>query len=263
MNWHGFVVGDYKAVMALPWKRKFGIRYGYTPAFIQQMGLSGYITDHERQALIRALHKFVRFADLNVNFSNTFPGEIAGVGLRTNFIINLDKGHAAIRAGYRNDLTANIKKAASRGMSYGTAEITDGVSLFRQQYGQRLPKVTEYDYQAFLGLCATLQHTGGSFARAAFQPNGELAAIAVLFQDARRIYNIMNTTLPAGRDTKANHFLLDNIIAEFAGQRLIFDFEGSDLPGVHSFYKQFSALDQPYFKYRYNHLPWPLRLWKR
>jgi hypothetical protein len=40
-NWHGIVIDDYAAVMALPWKRKLRIRYGYTPPFMQQLGIVG------------------------------------------------------------------------------------------------------------------------------------------------------------------------------------------------------------------------------
>src|SRR5947208_2204321 len=40
-NWHGLVIDDYKTVMALPWRKKFGIRYVYAPAFSQQHGIIG------------------------------------------------------------------------------------------------------------------------------------------------------------------------------------------------------------------------------
>ncbi len=74
---------------------------------------------------------------------------------------------------------------------------------------------------------------------------------------------MMNTTTQKGRDEEANHFLLDKVIKEFAGQPLLFDFEGSDLPGVREFYEKFGAINQPYFHYHYNGLSWPLRLLKR
>jgi hypothetical protein len=40
---------------------------------------------------------------------------------------------------------------------------------------------------------------------------------------------------------------------------MILDFEGSDQPGIAHFYSNFGGVDQPYFCYRRNRLPWPVR----
>jgi hypothetical protein len=53
------------------------------------------------------------------------------------------------------------------------------------------------------------------------------------------------------------------ILKEFSGRNLLFDFEGSDLPGVKEFYECFGPIDQPYFHYHFNDLPFPLNLVKK
>ena len=73
----------------------------------------------------------------------------------------------------------------------------------------------------------------------------------------------MNTTTPAGRKTEANHFLLDSIIKEFSDQPFVFDFEGSDLPGVKAFYQNFGPVNEGYLMVKYNNLPWPLSWLKK
>jgi hypothetical protein len=82
-------------------------------------------------------------------------------------------------------------------------------------------------------------------------------------KDEKRIYNIASSTLPKGRTLEANHYLFDRLIHEFAGQNLILDFEGSDLPGVARFYEKFGSANQPYFFWKSNRLPAVLRWWKR
>ena len=72
-----------------------------------------------------------------------------------------------------------------------------------------------------------------------------------------------SSTADAGRKTGANHLLFDNIIREYSGKNLILDFEGSDIGGIKSFYKKFGAVNQPYFTWHFNKLPWPLRLFKQ
>ncbi len=88
-------------------------------------------------------------------------------------------------------------------------------------------------------------------------------ATSLLLRDEKRLYNMMNTTTLAGRKKESNHFLLNAIIEEFSGQDLVFDFEGSDLPGVKSFYESFGPINQPYYKIKYNQLPSLVRLLKK
>jgi hypothetical protein len=52
----------------------------------------------------------------------------------------------------------------------------------------------------------------------------------------------MNSTLPEGKKKEANYFLLSRLWMEFEGSGMIFDFEGSDIPGVKEFYKKFGGL---------------------
>src|SRR5687768_17286505 len=40
-DWCGLVLNDYEAVMPLPFRKKFGMRYVYQPAFIAQLGVFG------------------------------------------------------------------------------------------------------------------------------------------------------------------------------------------------------------------------------
>ena len=91
----------------------------------------------------------------------------------------------------------------------------------------------------------------------------ELLAIALLLKDDNRIYNLANSTTTLGRKTEANHFLIDNILKEFANTTFIFDFEGSDLAGVKIFYQKFGAVEEPYFHWHFNNLPWWIKWMKK
>lgn len=262
-HWHGLVIGDYKAILALPWKTKLGIRYGYMPPFMQQSGLIGDIGDIDPNKVIDTIHSLLSFADIHFNFANTSFRNILPVFTRTNLVIDLTQGFDGIRSAYKNDLRENIKKAETLQLDYTPADIDAAVSLYQLHYSKRTPHIQKHDYQNFLHVCRSLQVQGQCLVRSVSDKDGRLLATALFLKDDKRIYNIMNTTLPNGRVMEANHFLLDRVICEFAGQPLLFDFEGSELPGVQAFYKKFGAVNQPYFHYRYNGLPWPLRLFKR
>ena len=257
-NWHGLVIDDYIAVMPLPWKKKFGIRYGYTPPFIQQLGITGIVDTVTLQQVLLSIHHFYSFADIHFNFSNAAIQNITQSSHRTNLIIDLSQGYSIIQSHYKSNLKENIKKAGM--LTYTEDTIEQAVSLYQTHYRKRMRHITGNNYKSFTDLCLSLQEKKQCFTRTATDENNQVLATAILLKDNKRIYNVMNTTTPEGRNKEANHFLLDQIIREFAGQPLLFDFEGSELPGVHSFYKKFGAVNQPYFHYHYNRLPWPIRL---
>lgn len=262
-NWHGLIINDYYSVMPLPWRMKLGIRYGYVPAFIQQLGITGNNAAIDVAQILNSIHSLVSYADLHFNFSNFAIKEHAMVVARTNLIIHLSAGYQSIYSNYKQSLKENIKKAEQENLTYTDTSIESAITLYRSYYSERLASIKESDYLRFIALCQLLQKEKQCFARSVINEQGQLLSTGLFLKDNKRIYNLMNTTLPEGRNKEANHFLLDRVIREFAGQQLIFDFEGSDLPGVKFFYESFGAVNEPYFHYHYNGLSWPLRLFKR
>lgn len=262
-NWHGVVIDDYTAVMALPWKRKLRIRYGYTPPFIQQLGVVGNVSKEDLSTILKLIYRFVALADINFNFTNTTIQQLLPVIPRNNFVIDLSKGYDLIKLHYKSNLKENIRKASHEFLTYSTGDIKEGISMYHEQYGNRIKHVGEKDYEHFSKLCRQLQEQEQCFVRTARDGHNEILAIAVFLKDSRRIYNIMNTTTQEGRHKEANHFLLNQVIHEFSGKHLLFDFEGSELPGVREFYENFGAVSQPYFHYHYNGYSWPARKLKQ
>jgi hypothetical protein len=260
-NWHGLVVDDYAAVMALPWKKKLkSIRYAYTPPFIQQLGLIGDTTDIDLRRVLKLIYRFVSYADFNFNFSNTGIQQLVPVIPRTDFTIDLSAGYDLIKSNYKSNLKENIRKASNESFTYSHGDLNDGINMYHTLYKGRIKHVHEKDYKHFLKLCEVLLKKEQCFVRVARDRQNEILAIGIFLKDSKRIYNIMNTTTQQGRDKEANHFLLNQVIHEFAGQPLLFDFEGSELPGVREFYENFGPVNHPYFHYHYNGYTWPLKM---
>ena len=94
-------------------------------------------------------------------------------------------------------------------------------------------------------------------------PSGKLLASGLFLIDRKRIYNVVAVTFEEGKALNAMHFLIDSVIYEFQQTDLIFDFKGSELPGVKNFYEKFSPVNQPYYHYHFNHLFFPLNKLKK
>lgn len=256
-RWDALVLGDYEAVMPLTWRRKYGIRYLYQPAFTQQTGIFSRLPLSETiiDACLTAATRHFRFAEICLNYGNAYPG----LQPRTNFILPLTTSYEVIAAQYRKDLVRNLRLAAGSDLRYEVnPDPAIALTAYRRQYADRIPGTSANDYLNFERLCRHLLSRGRLLIRAVFDPRQQLMATAVLPRDEHRIYLLQSTTFEAGRAAKANHFLLDQLIKEWAGSRLILDLEGSDLPGVALFYAAFGSTRQPYYFYRRNRLPFPL-----
>ncbi len=260
-QWSALVLGDYDAVMPLPWNRKWGFRYVYNPAFVPQLGIfsSRPLTIFLQDRFFSELKNRFSFCELFLNPGNRQEG----LRNKTNFILPLSPAYNHLRENYKKDLKDRLQKARAL-----TCRVTNDpetvVGLYRDLYGKRFRHVTAADYSAFSALAAGKLAAGQLLCREVRdEPTGSLLAANIFLKDNARITNIMAVTIPEGRQRFAQHFLLDSIIREYAGQPLLLDFEGSEIPGVAAFYQRFGAVTESYPLFRYNGLPFPFRLLKR
>lgn len=260
VNWTGLVVNDYEAVMPLPFKSKLGFTYWYTPPFVQQLGLAGPAELCRQAELIQEIIERIRqkrfYGSVLLNHSNTVATSLNGITPKPNYVLNLNHPYPEISRTYAQDLKQNIKKAGRSSMEYSNqVSIQTAIDLFVQYHAHQSKHIHANAYEAFARLCnQVLAVRKQCFTRAALQSNGEIASVALLLKDGKRIYNLMNTTTAAGRQQEANHYLFDQLIREFSEEKLLLDFEGSSLPGVQRFYQGFGAAEETYYLYRYNRL---------
>jgi hypothetical protein len=271
-QWDALVLEDYEAVMPLTWRRKWGTGYLCQPAFTQQTGIfsPSMITPGMIDAFLAAATRHYRFAEIYLNYGNPHPS----FRVHENLVLPLDEPYSLLESRYKKDLLRNLRLAAAAGLAY-TQDLDPDMAIeaYRGQYAARHPNIRPEDYTRFRKLCLSLKSATPPIPGPTPQPkaelilraavsSGQLCATALLIRDSSRLYLLQSTTPPAGRKLEANHFLIDQIIREYAGTGLVLDFEGSDLPGIAYFYTNFGAIRQPYFFHRHNRLPWPWRLLK-
>jgi hypothetical protein len=257
-HWDALVLDDYQAVMPLTWRSRFGIRYLYQPAFTQQTGIFSPAPTNSSlvEAFLREVDRHFRFAEIYLNYTNAHQT----LQPRTNFILHLNAHYSHLCAGYKKDLTRNLRLAQRSPLTYTKDfDLHTALRDFRREYTPRLPTIKEDDYRRFETLCLHLRQQDQLLTRAVLNEQEQPLCSAVFLRDAHRFYLLHSTTVPAGRATEANHFLIDQFIREWAGSPMILDFEGSDHPGIAHFYANFGGIDQPYFFYRCNRLSWPIR----
>ncbi len=263
-NWCGLIVNDYEAVMPLPYRTKMGIRYCYTVPFLQQLGLFGKYDEPLLKKVISKATKHIQYGDLFFNFQNNATQVLPDARTADNYVLNLHSSYPTIYSNYTQHLKTKLKKAKALGLVLKEkADISKSVFLFSQLYSGVLPNVKPDHFDRLLEVANFFSSLNQCFAYEVLDCNNNSLAMALFFKDENRIYNILPSTTSEGRKLNAMHFLLDNLIQKYAETQCSLDFEGSDIAGIKLFYQSFGAINQPYYHYHFNHLPFPLRLLKR
>jgi len=262
-NWHGLIIGEYETVMPIPWRKKWGIRYAYVPAFMQQQGFTGELNKGMLTNATEVLFRWISYGDFQFNFSNTqlhliLPNLIE----RTNQKINLNNKYTNLYQNYSADAKRNIQQATKETFQIETTWNEDVWDLFYKQ--MKYPHApNRQEIQQFKNACKIFSQTNQCIVRWVNDQQTGLLAGWVGLIDNHRIYNLLNLTTLKGRKSGANYFLIDQVLKEFSEQPFWFDMEGSTLSGVQAFYQNWGAQKETYFQLHHNQLPIPLRWIKR
>lgn len=263
-NWHGLVVNDYETIMPIVWKKKYGIRYSYMVPFVQQLGWFSTKQETVDLSLLNELFHFCRYGDYPIHSSITFNNENISLTASTNLILSLSQSYEAISGGYHKELQQNLAKAKQSDVEYGVCDWKWVIKEFQKMYSVRMPHIKHEHYVQFANLCAWYAAQNKLIVRGIRErKNGHFLCGGIFLLEYNRLYNLMNVILEVARKRKANSYLFDRLFHEFSNSGWLFDFEGSDVPGIQYFYKKFGAEVQPYYRMHWNELPIPLRWLKR
>lgn len=268
-QWDAIVMGDYEIVMPLTWRNKFGIKYLYQPAFVQQLGLfsNRAIDNTIVEAFLELAYSKFQFAEINLNFQQSeFNFDKKFIASKKNNFISVVSPSKTVSL-FENDsyLRKRLNKASRNDLMYLIDEsINSSLLLYQNLYQKKIKSLTDFDFNKFSELCKKFQIENKIIIRKVISKhNNEVLALALLLEDGKRIYNIISCVTPIGKKLLANYFLYNEILKENLIGELVFDFEGSDLPGVADFYKKMSTQNQQYISVKWNRLPKIIRLIKK
>ncbi len=250
-QWSAIVLNDYHAVWPLPWRKKWGMRYYYQPAFVQQLGLFGSTSDAELALMVDAMKRFALLGDLTFHGQQHYLYALLPLQRRPNFVLPAYRGITYIRSEYRSAFRKSLQKASGHPLLYRNDLDHEWViRQYQASYGARMPQVSTSDYAHFIQLCDHLHQEKNCLVRfVSTADHHEPLAAVILLRDGKRLYNICNIISDQGRDLGANHWLFDQVLEEFSEQDYLLDLEGSSLPGVAFFYASLGAINEPYYLY--------------
>ncbi len=260
LHWDALVMGDYEAVMPLPWNRKYGIYYLYQPFVTAQLGVFGKDPGHLLVAsFLHAIPRRFRYWDFYLNHGNYFQLQDFPLYQRSNYVLNLDKPYEMLYQHYRENVKRNLRKALQAGCYSDKKFAVDEVMELAFRQMKNYGKEKAGHRERFRNLYQDLEARQMATTYGVRTVDKQLIASCVLFRSHRRLYYILVGNHPNGRTIGASHAMLDTIIRDHAGQNLVLDFEGSDIRNLAFFYSSFGAVNEFYAGIRLNRLPVILR----
>jgi hypothetical protein len=263
-NWDGLVLNDHEAVMPLTWNKKYGIYYLYQPAFTACLGIFGRsLTAETVNDFLKAIPGKFKYWDICLNHGNFFKVADFDLYERMNYVLNLNDSYDNLYNAYRDNIKRNIKKSEKLQLKISkNIAVTEVIKLSKEQ-ASRFSSIQETDLIQFEKLFHLLYGDKKATTYGVHTKDGKLIASAVFFFSHNRAYYIMVGNDPIGKTLGASHALINAFIKDHAGEKLMLDFEGSDISSLAFFYSSFGAVEEKYSAVKLNKLPAAIKWLKK
>ncbi len=254
-RWSALVMDDYRFVMPVVWKQKYGLKYIYQPYYTQQLGIFSkeYVDPAVIGEMLPVLYKKFRFANFNFNAKN-LVGEDKNWSLydKTNYVLDLNSDYEKISASFSTNAKRNIKRAMANSGELEKELGCEEVIAFKRE--NDTIKRTEGEYQWLQNLLQTLTNREAGTAYGIRVDRRLIAAAFFGFSRTRGIY-LVSASNDEGKEQRGMFKIVDAFIREYAGKALKLDFEGSNIPSVARFFAGFGARPEIYQGVNFDRLP--------
>jgi len=243
-NWDVLVLNDYEAVMPLPWRQKYFIKYIYPPVWIQQLGVfsSFKIEAYLVKQFINAIPK--KFKKITIQFNAENDVSLFKTEKRTNYILKLDKPYEEIYKGFNKNRKRDLKKAEAEKYNLDKEICADEFLDFYLNE----PKNYQLRQDQITTIKALLKATNKAVHIWGIRIDEKLMASLVWLKDANRITYILPIATMQAKEKGLPTLVISNLIKEYQNSKLLLDFEGSMIEGVADFYRSFGVEEERYTK---------------
>lgn len=240
-KWDAFIADDYSAVFPLPYHRKYIVKSCYQPLFTQQLGLFSPNDEIINQPLpyIQLLkEKYFKYY-LHLNTANPYH---AGLSQRITQQVSLNTTYESVYENYSSVVKNNLHRFGKINSEIHYSTDTSAIVDFtRNSIGDKVKGLKNTDYERLKNLLDTIVSNNKGFVVKITDKNHQILAAAFILKSNKKLIYLLAASTQAGRKLNAMTTLIDDIFKKYIGTDFIFDFEGSMIPGIWNFYKNFGA----------------------
>ena len=262
-TWDVLVLNDYEAVMPIPWRKKYGIKYVYPPFWVLQLGVFSNEVIDENEFLTPLFNKF-KFVELRMSTHNNFELYSEFLQLKQCQKLVFNTTYSSTLSHYRKDRKKDLQKAAVADLiEKWNDHPSNLIQLFKNNIGKRTPNIKETDYENLEKLMAICIGKKIGEILSVYDKENKLVASVFLLKHKNSITKLISSTDLNHRKNGANTFLIDRVIFKYHKDFSEFNFGGSSIKSIASFSKSFGAETEKYHQLKMNKLPKVLQLFKK
>ena len=258
-NWDVLVLDDYKAVMPIPWRKKYFIKYITQPFFCQQLGVFSLqnISEELYLKFRKQIPKRFLRVSLQLNSESYFLSDT--ITERDNYILALNISEEDLIKNFTTNRKRDLKKAI-----YGSLTIDKSLSADEFFKFYLLNDKNYHQHKSIKRILYNIsQIKNGNVKFCGVRKSGDLIACVLLLIDKKRITYLAPVSNNVGKRNGAATLLVTEIIKTFKNLNYILDFEGSMIKGIASFYRGFGANLEKYGLIKYSKFSFFEKLIKR
>ena len=247
-NWDALVLNDYEAVMPLPWRQKYFIKYIYPPAWTQQLGVfSNFKIEADLvEQFVNSIPK--KFKKVTIQFNSENDLSLFKTEKRINYILKLDKPYEEIYKGYRKDRKDRLKQVENKKNILRNIKIEELVIVGKCNYAYL--KINNQDYEKLKLLSASIEINHKGFLLGVYSKSNQFLGGSFCLKEGARITYLFSVATEIGKKEHIITQVINEVIEEHSNSNFVLDFEGSMIEGVAEFYKSFGADEEVYFLYK-------------
>lgn len=238
-DWQALVYGDYKAVMPLPIAKKWGvISFVYQPDFCQQLGVFSLKKD---DVITQHFYDEVKMKFWFYHIQQNAYNATKDLYPKVNFELSLDSEYELIYKAISQTHKRNIQKAIKANLVY--SEIND-INKFIDFYNRN----TTGAKSIVVDIAMILQQQHLLKIKVVSSPVNEILAMNLMIDTGKRLIHLIPVNSNEGRKLGAMHYLVSEVIKQSASSDRTLDFEGSSVPSIARFYKDFGAEESFFYE---------------
>ncbi|MDF9801211.1 hypothetical protein OKW21_006474 [Catalinimonas alkaloidigena] len=255
---------NYLAVMPFQVRKVYGIEYIYQDPFARELGIytRRNLTHVQYNELLKASLKSYRYVaryHFNVdNYSLLKQDDYLPEGFLSaisTYHLDLRKSYKEIYDNYRYDRKYSIRRANRYEQHIvGSTDVEQALNIFRQVTFHKIPGLNLYQIELKKRLYAHLVQLGLMEVYYVSYNNSIIAAALIVKYNKKVVY-LFGSNSKLAFQIRSSSLLIDHIIQKYAGQDLIFDFEGGEVQSLGNFYASFGAESRIIYTYEKNTLP--------
>jgi hypothetical protein len=253
-QWGALVLDDYSAVMPLPYNRKLLGYYQISqPQFAQQLGVFSSNEEIDVSIFIVQIPKKFKRMHYALNHGNV----VSQTNPKTNLIIDLKASYSEIVSNFSSSLKKRLKKMTDLTLSE-TSSVTSLIDFYQTQLEDKVQLGREAYKMATDLFTEVLKIGAGKIY--VIKDGEEVLAMGMFLFKHKRLINIFGASRSNSNHSNSMSALLARVLEKYSEQDCLFDFEGSEIPGVQQYFKSFGSIEQNYSTYHFNRLPFWLKI---